>query len=240
MTTNLIVKHGLYKNLLTGGLSSSITRTLLNPIERIEILRQTQNTDYKHLSFLSSIYKLYNTQGIKGFFIGNGASIIRLFPSSAIEFYSLELAKNIANKININTNNYLGLFLCGTFCGLCSVTLTFPLDVVRTRLSINTEHSLIKEKSIFESIRNIYNENGIKGLYKGYGMASIGNILFIGIKQSTFEFLKINFPLKYYKHSQNLIYGFIAGTLGATLLYPNYVMKRRAQASSIIYIIIYS
>ena len=61
-------KRGVYKNLLTGAISSGIARTILNPLERIEILRQTQNYDYKNLSFIQSVVKMFKTQGIFGFF----------------------------------------------------------------------------------------------------------------------------------------------------------------------------
>ena len=73
-------KKGIYKNLLTGALSSGIARTIMNPLERIEILRQTQNFDYKNLSFFQSVIKMYKTQGVKGFFKGNTASLMRVLP----------------------------------------------------------------------------------------------------------------------------------------------------------------
>ena len=88
-------KKGIYKNLLTGALSSGIARTIMNPLERIEILRQTQNFDYKNLSFFQSVIKMYKTQGVKGFFKGNTASLMRVLPYSAIEFCSVEFSKNI-------------------------------------------------------------------------------------------------------------------------------------------------
>lgn len=225
-------KKGIYKNLLTGALSSGIARTIMNPLERIEILRQTQNFDYKNLSFFQSVIKMYKTQGVKGFFKGNTASLMRVLPYSAIEFCSVEFSKNILRKFKLSTKNFLGLFLCGAFSGWAAVTATFPLDVVRTRLAIHTEHSAIKEKTITESLRNVYKEGGIRGLYKGYGLTSLGNILFIASKQAMFEFLKNNFPMKKYKNSANLIYGFAAGTFGTVLLYPNYVLKRVAQTTT--------
>lgn len=224
-------KKGVYKNLLTGAISSGIARTILNPLERIEILRQTQNYDYNNLSFIQSVVKMYKTQGIYGFFKGNTASLMRVLPYSAVEFYSLEFAKNMLRKLNISPRNFLGLFLCGTFSGWTAVTLTFPLDVIRTRISVNTEHSNIKEKRIIESLKNIYKEQGFKGLYKGYALTSLGNILFIATKQTIFEFLKNNVKINKHKNSSNLIYGLAAGVISTLLLYPNYVLKRVAQTT---------
>lgn len=46
--------------------------------------------------------------------------------------------------------------------------------------------------------------------------------------------MKNNFPLKRYKNSANLIYGFTAGVIGTIFLYPNYVLKRVAQTCKMI------
>ena len=54
-------KKGVYKNLLSGGISASIARTVTNPIERLEILRQVGNTDYKGLSLSDSVKKFYKS-----------------------------------------------------------------------------------------------------------------------------------------------------------------------------------
>lgn len=116
---------------------------------------------------------MIKTEGLTGLFKGNNASIMRVFPYSAIEFYSLEFAKNILRKCNISTKNFIGLFLCGAFSGWAAVTATFPLDVVRTRIAVTTENSNIKERNIIESLRMLYYDNGIRGLYKGYGLSSM-------------------------------------------------------------------
>jgi len=114
----------------------------VNPIERVEILRQVDNKDYKGLNFTKSIVKFYKTQGLNGLFKGNSASLVRIFPFSAIEFYSFEFYKNIFIRGHKrDTNNILFTLLCGALTGLNAITLTFPLDVVRTRLACHTLNS---------------------------------------------------------------------------------------------------
>lgn len=166
-------KKGVYKNLISGGIAASFGRTITNPIERIEILRQVENIDYKGMNLKNTFKKVYNTQGIFGFFKGNTASIIRIFPFSAIEFYSLETFKNffIREKENRRTSFFFN-FLCGGLAGLTAATFTFPLDVARTRISIYTENSHVKENSITVSLINLWKVAGIKGLYKGYSVAA--------------------------------------------------------------------
>lgn len=163
-------KSGLYKTLISGGVAASIARTIIYPIERVEILRQVENSDYKGLSFFRSAIKFYQTQGISGFFKGNTASVARNFPYAAIEFWSFEFFKNKFVRGRENTSVFRTL-LCGFLTGFTAITLTYPMDVARTRLAINTENSHIKESRWTVSLINLYKMQGIAGLYKGYSFA---------------------------------------------------------------------
>ncbi len=124
------------------------------------------------MNLKNSFIKVYKTQGIPGFFKGNTASVVRIFPFSAIEFYSLESFKNLFIRGKENQSFFFN-FLCGGLAGLTAATFTFPLDVARTRISINTENSHVKETSITVSMINLWKVSGIKGLYKGYSVAAI-------------------------------------------------------------------
>jgi len=153
-----------------------LARTIINPIERVEILRQVENADYKHLSLSQSVVKFYKTEGIRGLLKGNSASVARVFPFSSIEFYSMEFYKNmfIRGEKNASRNNSFGYtFLCGALSGLNAITITFPLDVARTRLSINTPNSNLKETGLFRTIIFLLKNEGIKGIYKGYSFAFV-------------------------------------------------------------------
>jgi hypothetical protein len=125
---------------------------MTNPIERLEILRQTENVDYKGLSISRSFVKFYKTQGLTGVLKGNSASVARIFPFSAIEFYSMEQYKALfGNKKTIGYN-----MLCGSLSGLNAATVTFPLDVARTRLAIDTQNSAVQEKKLTTALINLW------------------------------------------------------------------------------------
>lgn len=147
----------------------------------MEILRQVENKDYKHLSLSQSVVKFYKTEGIAGLLKGNSASVARVFPFSSIEFFSMEFYKNIflrGEKNNSRINSFGYTFLCGALSGLNAITITFPLDVARTRLSINTTNSHLKESGLFRTLIFLLKNEGIKGVYKGYSFAFIVKIHF--------------------------------------------------------------
>lgn len=66
--------------------------------------------------------------------------------------------------------------ICGGAAGITSVTMTYPLDIVRTRLSIQSasfaalgeRHKAEKLPGMFKTMVLIYkNEGGIVALYRG-------------------------------------------------------------------------
>lgn len=65
--------------------------------------------------------------------------------------------------------------MCGGFAGITSVTVTYPLDIVRTRLSIQSasfadlgKHEQGKLPGMFTTLVLIYrNEGGVVALYRG-------------------------------------------------------------------------
>jgi solute carrier family 25 thiamine pyrophosphate transporter 19 len=72
-------------------------------------------------------------------------------------------------------------FICGALAGLNAITLTFPLDVARTRLAINTTNSHIKENNIFQSLQFLYKTEGFKGLFRGYSICFVVYQINLGI-----------------------------------------------------------
>jgi len=130
--------------------------------------------DYKGVNVHKAIKKFYQTEGIKGLFKGNSAAVVRVFPFSAIEFYSFEFYKNLLIRSKPERqNNLYYTFLCGALTGLNAITLTFPLDVARTRLACVTSNSQVQDTNLRSSLIGLYTNYGIRGLYKGYSVTFI-------------------------------------------------------------------
>ena len=89
-------------------------------------------------------------------------------------------------------------------------TLTYPLDLIRTIISVRVNEA----PSIFKVGKEIFSSSGIFGFYKGWLASLLGITPYIAIKMSVFEYLKIHFlPDRNYKwfHIVNLALGGIAG-----------------------------
>ena len=117
--------------------------------------------------------KFYKTQGINGLFKGNSASVARIFPLSAIEFYSFEKYKNLLIRGKPKEKyHFFNLFLCGTLSGLNAISITYPLDVSRSILAVQTRENE-KSKGLIEVLVKLYKNDGFRGLYRGYSIVFV-------------------------------------------------------------------
>jgi solute carrier family 25 phosphate transporter 23/24/25/41 len=91
--------------------------------------------------------------------------------------------------------------LAGAFAGVCSVTATYPLDLIRTRLSLPASGT--GSLSIMACARQIYaTEGGVRALYRGLGPTLAGIAPYVALNFTVYEGLKAS--VKDLKLARNL------------------------------------
>lgn len=87
------------KYLLAGGAAGAVSRTFTAPFDRLKIFLITRPPDptipaqlrsVGMKSITSAIANIYAQNGVLGFWIGNGLSVAKILPESAIKFMSYE------------------------------------------------------------------------------------------------------------------------------------------------------
>jgi solute carrier family 25 phosphate transporter 23/24/25/41 len=81
--------------LLAGGVAGAVSRTVVAPFERLKIIFQTQGQPPKYTGVVQALKKIGAEEGIKGYFKGNGVNCVRIFPTSAFQFYCYETYKRV-------------------------------------------------------------------------------------------------------------------------------------------------
>ena len=238
--TILFIKKDSSASFISGGFAGAISRTVVSPFERAKILYQLQgpgHATYKHGIF-QTIAQMWKDEGIKGLFRGNGLNCIRIFPYSAVQFYVYQKIKLYLLKPDqFELSNYQRL-IAGGICGTASVVVTYPLDLVRTRLSIQTANlSKLKKSKIdafekppgfIKSLIHIYqNEGGFWSLYRGIWPTTLGVAPYVAINFAVYEQLKELIPNS--SSTTKLLLGAIAGGVAQTLTYPFDLLRRRFQ-----------
>ncbi|KAH3685647.1 hypothetical protein WICPIJ_003394 [Wickerhamomyces pijperi] len=243
-TVNFL-KKDLVSSFIAGGLAGSISRTVVSPFERAKILFQLQgagNANYQGV--FPTIAKMYKDEGIKGMFRGNGLNCLRVFPYSAVQFYVYQKIKlNWMEPGQKELENYKRL-VAGAVCGATSVLTTYPMDLVRTRLSIQTANLMRAKQAMAHSAATPVNlesppgfitllvkiyktEGGIVGLYRGIWPTTLGVAPYVAINFSVYEQLKELFPDS--SPFTKLALGAVSGGVGQTLMYPLDILRRRFQ-----------
>ncbi|KAG9103289.1 hypothetical protein FRC06_011481 [Ceratobasidium sp. 370] len=123
---------------VAGGIAGAASRTVVSPLERLKIILQVQptgpNSAYKGV--WPSLVKMWREEGWRGMMAGNGINCLRIVPYSAVQFTTYEKLKKLFTSngtVPLDTPTRL---LAGALAGITSVTTTYPLDLVRSRLSI--------------------------------------------------------------------------------------------------------
>jgi solute carrier family 25 phosphate transporter 23/24/25/41 len=181
---------------------------------------------------------MYKEEGFKGLFRGNGLNCIRIFPYSATQFYVYQKIKFLLLKPGETELTNAQRLFGGLVCGTASVGVTYPLDLVRTRLSIQTANLARLNRSkvktgekppgIIELLIKIYKtEGGLLALYRGVWPTTLGVAPYVAINFAVYEQLKEYVPDS--SPVTKLLLGATAGGVAQTMTYPFDLLRRRFQ-----------
>ncbi|XP_028124262.1 mitochondrial adenine nucleotide transporter ADNT1-like isoform X2 [Camellia sinensis] len=233
------------KSLVAGGVAGGLSRTAVAPLERLKILLQVQNPhNIKYNGTVQGLKYIWRTEGFRGLFKGNGTNCARIVPNSAVKFFSYEQAsKGILALYQQQTGNDAQLtpvlrLGAGACAGIIAMSATYPMDMVRGRLTVQTEKSPYQYRGIFHALSTVLREEGPRALYKGWLPSVIGVIPYVGLNFAVYESLKDwlikSRPFGLVEDTElsvttRLACGAVAGTVGQTVAYPLDVIRRRMQ-----------
>ncbi|KAI2630065.1 solute carrier family 25 member 42 [Xylaria nigripes] len=229
-----------------GGVAGAVSRTVVSPLERLKILLQVQSaghTEYK-LSVGKALAKMWKEEGWRGFMRGNGTNCIRIVPYSAVQFGSYNLyRRQFFERHPGQTMSSLERLVCGGIAGVTSVIFTYPLDIVRTRLSIQTASFAAlshgpKDKlpGMWITMAAMYRtEGGIPALYRGIVPTVAGVAPYVGLNFMTYEFVRKMLTPEGDQNpsaARKLLAGAVSGAVAQTCTYPFDVLRRRFQINT--------
>ncbi|TFK74067.1 mitochondrial carrier [Pluteus cervinus] len=123
-----------------GGFAGAASRTVVSPLERLKIIQQVQplSSDGQYKGVWRSLVRMWREEGFAGFMRGNGINCLRIVPYSAVQFTSYEQLKKFFTSHGSKELDTPKRLASGALAGITSVCTTYPLDLVRSRLSIAT------------------------------------------------------------------------------------------------------
>ncbi|CRK48957.1 putative mitochondrial carrier like protein [Verticillium longisporum] len=228
-----------------GGVAGAVSRTVVSPLERLKILFQIQSAgrDAYKLSVGQGLKKMWVEEGWRGFMRGNGTNCIRIVPYSAVQFGSYNFYKrNIFEASPGAELSSVTRLICGGAAGITSVFFTYPLDIVRTRLSIQSasfaelgarpDHL----PGMWSTLKSMYKtEGGMAALYRGITPTVAGVAPYVGLNFMTYEIVRTYLTPEGEQNPsavRKLLAGAISGAVAQTCTYPFDVLRRRFQINT--------
>ena len=120
--------------------------------------------------------------------------------------------------------------------GISACTITYPLDLIKTKLSINQAVNPDNRLTIRGTGRSIYEQRGFFGLYKGLCSTLVGVAPYIAIRMTVFDVQTTLFEISWDDPNAqffHLVFGGIAGITAAASTYPIDLLRRKMQLSGI-------
>ncbi|KAJ2451671.1 coenzyme A transporter [Coemansia sp. RSA 2336] len=170
------------KTLIIGGIAGCTAKTVVAPLDRVKILFQTHNAHFAkyagtHFGLLKAGAAIYRKYGVRGLFQGHSMQLARIFPYSAIKFMTYEQLK----------------MATGSLCGIISVSVSYPLDMIRVRMAYITPESGARAERVRVVARMIYQEQahrfGLFNFFRGFPLSLIGIVPYAGVSFLTHEYL---------------------------------------------------
>ena len=121
-------------------------------------------------------------------------------------------------------------FISGAAAGACATTVTYPLDLLRTRFAAQGTERVYT--SIAASIRHIAQHEGPTGFFRGLGAGVSQIVPYMGLFFASYEGLKpitANSPLALPFGGSDAAAGVIASVLSKTAVYPLDTTRKRLQ-----------
>lgn len=211
-----------YRNSVIASIASAIcTKTSVAPLERLKVLRQSEiyyNKNNYNNGFLSSFRYIHKNEGLRGFYRGNYSNLLRVIPIYMLKFPLNEFYRDIFGK-----DNFTNLLVSGISAGLTQTAITYPLDVMRTRMTIDNQMTK-NYNGYIKCCKNIIKNEGIGGLYKGLVVNFTTYPLYVGLQFSIYETCKEDF---------GIFSGAIAGVVAQTLMFPGDTVKMQMQINGL-------
>ncbi|KAI3521855.1 hypothetical protein L1887_11330 [Cichorium endivia] len=227
-----------------GGAAAIVSKSAAAPIERVKLLLQNQGELLKRgqlkkpYTGVGQCFKtVFKEEGFFSFWRGNQVNVIRYFPTQAFNFAFKGYFKSLFGRSK-ERDGYMKWFIgnvaSGSAAGATTSLFLYHLDYARTRLATDSNHNKRQFNGLFDVYNKTLATDGIRGLYRGFGISIVGITLYRGMYFGLYDSLK---PVVLVGSFQdNFIASFFLGwsvtTFSGVCAYPFDTVRRRMMLTS--------
>ncbi|GLU10276.1 hypothetical protein SLE2022_270950 [Rubroshorea leprosula] len=220
------------RRLISGGIAGAVSRTAVAPLETIRTHLMVGSRGDSTTEVFNNIMK---HDGWKGLFRGNLVNVIRVAPSKAIELFAFDTVnKNLSPKPGEKPKIPLPASLVAGACaGVSSTLCTYPLELVKTRLTIEKD----VYNGILDAFVKILRSEGPGELYRGLAPSLIGVIPYAATNYFAYDSLKKTYRRVFKQEKigniETLLIGSLAGAISSSATFPLEVARKHMQVGAL-------
>ncbi|XP_034386951.1 calcium-binding mitochondrial carrier protein SCaMC-1 [Cyclopterus lumpus] len=223
-----------WKQLSAGAMAGAVSRTGTAPLDRMKVFMQVHSSKSNKISLVGGFKQMLKEGGVASLWRGNGINVLKIAPETAIKFMAYEKYKKMLSSEpgKVKTHER---FLAGSLAGATAQTAIYPMEVMKTRLTLRKTGQY---SGMFDCAKQILKKEGVKAFFKGYVPNLLGIIPYAGIDLAVYESLKNFWLSRYAKDSANpgilvlLGCGTLSSTCGQLASYPLALIRTRMQAQA--------
>ncbi|XP_076245466.1 mitochondrial basic amino acids transporter [Calliopsis andreniformis] len=150
----------LSSHFIAGALAGMAQSPICGPIELAKTRMQLQALGIRFSGPLNCLKHIYRHEGYRGVFKGLSVTFLREMPSFGVYFLTYEALTRTFGNGTVSTPYML---LAGGLAGTTSWVVSYPLDVVKSRIQSGSYHYA----GIYDCLRQSVRSEGYSCLYRG-------------------------------------------------------------------------
>ena len=200
----------------------------LAPIGTINTFKHILHDEGVTVVLSNSIYCSHVNQGstLQAFWKGNVPAELLYVAYGAVQFSTYRMTNKLLQPFSLP--NAVDTFLSGASAGAAATSLTYPLDLLRTRFAAQGRDRIYL--NLRSSVLDIARTEGFKGFFQGLSPA-VGQVVpYMGLFFSIYEVLRpsladVSLPLG----SGDAFSGILSGVLAKSGVFPLDLIRKRLQ-----------
>ncbi|XP_035792321.1 mitochondrial uncoupling protein Bmcp-like [Anopheles albimanus] len=221
-----------------GGLASIMAEFGTFPIDTTKTRLQIQgqkldrsHTELRYRGMTDAFVKISRQEGVKALYSGIWPAVLRQATYGTIKFGTYYTLKKVATERGLlhdaagNESVWCNA-ACATLAGAISSAIANPTDVLKVRMQVHGKGT--KEIGLLRCFREIYVQEGIRGLWRGVGPTAQRAAVIAAVELPVYDFCKLHLMETFGDQVANhFISSFIASLGSAIASTPIDVIRTR-------------
>lgn len=215
-----------------GAGAGALVKTGVAPLDRAKVLLQLQgmSSDPKrYAGIVRTLRAVVRADGVRGLWAGNGANVVRVIPVHGLKLSGNDVFRDLIAPGVAHPKTWQ-LLAAGSLAGAFQLTVTLPLEVIRTRLTVGARLDLPRQyRGIVHCGVHTVRAEGAAALYKGLAPTLASGVPFVALQMTLFDELSRRLP-RDADGSRSVLWmlpaGACAGVVAQTLTYPGDTVRK--------------